>query len=366
MSTLETNSIGKYSGNNVSIDDALNLKSYDTAGRDALTASAGDTIYNSDDNKPQYYDGSNWKNMVDPTIEVDFLVIAGGASGAPQHGGGGGAGGYRTSYGSDTSGRGSTAESPQTLLSSTNYTVTVGGGGPAFTGTGGSEGTTYGNEGSNSVFADIISLGGGSGGSWQSHAGESGGCGGGGATASASGGSGENGQGYDGGNGGPNGTGNDHPAGGGGGAGSAGSAGTTGYPGAGGNGLASTITGTSVTRAGGGGGGGYRNDPLSSGRAASGGTGGGGNGGLGYLGQNQNVAATSATINTGSGGGGNGTYSSSHSTGGGGSGIVILRYPNNKTITVGAGLDYLDSEEKTDGSDKYVVFTGGTGDVSWT
>ena len=30
MSTLETNSIGKYSGNNVSIDDALNLKSYDT------------------------------------------------------------------------------------------------------------------------------------------------------------------------------------------------------------------------------------------------------------------------------------------------------------------------------------------------
>ena len=28
MSTLETNAIGKYSGNNVSVDDALNLKSY--------------------------------------------------------------------------------------------------------------------------------------------------------------------------------------------------------------------------------------------------------------------------------------------------------------------------------------------------
>ena len=27
MSTLETNSIGKYSGNNVSVDDSLNLKS---------------------------------------------------------------------------------------------------------------------------------------------------------------------------------------------------------------------------------------------------------------------------------------------------------------------------------------------------
>ena len=37
MSTLETNSIGKYNGNNVSIDDALRFKSYDTAGRDALT-----------------------------------------------------------------------------------------------------------------------------------------------------------------------------------------------------------------------------------------------------------------------------------------------------------------------------------------
>ena len=47
MSTLETNSIGKYSGNNVSVDDALRLKSYDTAARDALTSVAGDTIYNS-------------------------------------------------------------------------------------------------------------------------------------------------------------------------------------------------------------------------------------------------------------------------------------------------------------------------------
>ena len=53
MSTLETNSIGKYSGNNVSIDDALNLKSYGTSARDALTSVAGDMIYNSDDNKVQ-------------------------------------------------------------------------------------------------------------------------------------------------------------------------------------------------------------------------------------------------------------------------------------------------------------------------
>ena len=49
MSTLETNSIGKYSGNNVSIDDALNLKSYTTTQRDALTSVAGDMIYNTTD-----------------------------------------------------------------------------------------------------------------------------------------------------------------------------------------------------------------------------------------------------------------------------------------------------------------------------
>ena len=47
MSTLETNSIGKYSGNNVSIDDALRFKNYTTTQRDALTSAAGDMIYNS-------------------------------------------------------------------------------------------------------------------------------------------------------------------------------------------------------------------------------------------------------------------------------------------------------------------------------
>ena len=46
MSTLETNSIGKYNGNNVSVDDALRLKSYTTTQRDALTSVAGDMIYN--------------------------------------------------------------------------------------------------------------------------------------------------------------------------------------------------------------------------------------------------------------------------------------------------------------------------------
>ena len=48
MSTLETNSIGKYSGNNVSVDDSLNLKAYTTTQRNALSSpQAGDVIYNS-------------------------------------------------------------------------------------------------------------------------------------------------------------------------------------------------------------------------------------------------------------------------------------------------------------------------------
>ena len=63
MSTLETNSIAKYSGNNVSIDDSLNLKSYTTTQRDALTSAAGDVIYNSTVGNPQVYDGSSWNDL---------------------------------------------------------------------------------------------------------------------------------------------------------------------------------------------------------------------------------------------------------------------------------------------------------------
>ena len=81
MSTLETNSIGKYNGNNVSVDDALKLKSYSTTDRDALTSVAGDTIYNSTTNKPQYYEGSDWNDMAGPAVvKVDYVVIGGGGS----------------------------------------------------------------------------------------------------------------------------------------------------------------------------------------------------------------------------------------------------------------------------------------------
>ena len=46
MSQLEVNSIDKYSGNNLSVGSSLNLKSYTTTNRDALTSVDGDTIYN--------------------------------------------------------------------------------------------------------------------------------------------------------------------------------------------------------------------------------------------------------------------------------------------------------------------------------
>ena len=63
MSELEVNTISKYSGNNVSMGDPLKLKSYTTTQRDALTSAAGDILYNSTDNKVQFYNGSSWADL---------------------------------------------------------------------------------------------------------------------------------------------------------------------------------------------------------------------------------------------------------------------------------------------------------------
>ena len=98
MSTLETNSIAKYSGNNVSIDDSLNLKSYTTTQRDALTSAAGDMIYNSTTSKVQYFDGSSWVDTGSSFFNIEYLAVAGGGSGGGAqtyrfYSGGGGAGG---------------------------------------------------------------------------------------------------------------------------------------------------------------------------------------------------------------------------------------------------------------------------------
>ena len=63
MANVKVNTISKVSGNNVAMDCSLNLKSYTTTQRDALTSAAGDIIYNSTDSKVQFYNGSSWANL---------------------------------------------------------------------------------------------------------------------------------------------------------------------------------------------------------------------------------------------------------------------------------------------------------------
>jgi hypothetical protein len=63
MATLKVNTISKSSGNNVSMQDPLNLKSYTTTQRNALTSAAGDMIYNETDNKVQFYNGTAWNDL---------------------------------------------------------------------------------------------------------------------------------------------------------------------------------------------------------------------------------------------------------------------------------------------------------------
>ena len=86
MSELKTNKIQTNDTNNVAIDNALGLKSYDTNGMNALTSSAGDMIYNTTEEVPYFYDGSSWQQAATPNISVEYLVVAGGGGGA---GGGG-------------------------------------------------------------------------------------------------------------------------------------------------------------------------------------------------------------------------------------------------------------------------------------
>jgi hypothetical protein len=63
-------------------------------------------------------------------------------------------------------------------------------------------------------------------------------------------------------------------------------------------------------------------------------------------------------------GGGTGLsgYYSPNSSQGGGSGVVILRYPSDKVLTVGAGLT---STTATVSTNKVTTITAGTGVVSW-
>ena len=63
MANVKVNTISKVSGNNVAMSNSLNLKSYTTTQRDALTSAAGDVIYNTTDSKVQFYNGSSWADL---------------------------------------------------------------------------------------------------------------------------------------------------------------------------------------------------------------------------------------------------------------------------------------------------------------
>jgi len=63
MGQLKVNTIAKSSGNNIAMQDSLNLKSYTTTQRNALTSAAGDMIYNTTDSKVQFYNGSAWNDL---------------------------------------------------------------------------------------------------------------------------------------------------------------------------------------------------------------------------------------------------------------------------------------------------------------
>jgi hypothetical protein len=289
-------------------------------------------------------------SLIPPPVPVDYLVVAGGGGGGASISGGGGAGGLRTSYGS-TQGGGQSSESSLTLVSATNYTVTVGAGGTGGTDSG-IGGVANGSNGGNSVFSTITSIGGGTSEDYGGN-GIDGGSGGGSPRRSGS----TYGnavtspvvQGYRGGQGSTTGGTDNYGSGaGGGGAGSVGgnASGSTG--GAGGSGLAVSITGSSVAYAGGGGGGAYNGIGGS-------GTDGGGNGSGGT------VAATNGSPNIGAGGGAGG-YPTTRTGGDGGSGVVILRYTGLAVTNPGSGLTFTTA---TVGSDKVTTFTAGTGNIQF-
>lgn len=226
-------------------------------------------------------------------LEIDALVVAGGGGSGIYEGrynGGGGAGGFRTIS--------------KRLISSGSYPILVGSGGA------GAPSRGRGSKGSDSIFLDISSTGGGEGGLGSeigSPTGGAGGSGGGGTSVGGSGGAGNQGgyspvEGYSGGA-----TSTGGGSGGGGAGGVGGSAGSGGDGGAGGPGA----IWHGQYYAGGGGGNGNT--------GGAGGIGGGGTGGT-----TGSINGTSGTANTGGGAGGTALNLTPATSGG--SGIVIVRY----------------------------------------
>jgi hypothetical protein len=270
--------------------------------------------------------GTNWTAHIFTTVgstsitftaggTVEYLVIGGGGGGGRSRAGGGGAGGYRCSVQGELSGSNSVAEEVYSVSAGV-YPIQVGAGGAGAT-------LDTGYQGGNSIFTNIVAIGGGGGKERANTARGSGGSGGGagylsgGAVAGASG---TSGQGFSGGavgSGSPDGF-RYSNGGGGSGAGSPGTQGKDGLGGvanadpwgAGGTGLVSSITGTAVQRAGGGGGG-----QVMWGVATNYG------GGVDVTGRRNGATST--------GGGGAARWDNAAAAGEGGSGIVVVRYVAN-------------------------------------
>ena len=362
MSTLKTNTISTNDANNVALSNQLNLKSYTTTARDALTSVAGDMIYNTTTSKAEFYNGSAWVETggID-AFQIQFVIVAGGGSGASLWGAanmtssGAGAGGYVSSVVGENSGGGFSAQQIMYIAPSTNYPVSIGAGGSADSSGAVQESGYIGNT---SYFNNIVANGGGASQSYiQKHA-KGRQISGGSAAGRGSyinhagitdeGGQGLVGQGYDGGEVQQKFNGAANASGGGGGASAAGGDASSNDGGDGGAGVATSISGSSVTYAGGGGGGAYGTQ----------GTGGAGGGADGVKDSNGNAG----TANTGGGAGGIYISNTTQRYGGnGGSGVVILRYPNDYTISQ-SGLTLTTA---TTGTDKVTTITAGTGTVSF-
>jgi len=258
-------------------------------------------------------------SITSTALLIEYLLVGGGGSGGWDVGGGGGAGGLLTGT--------------YAFSNTRSFPISIGTGGAAITT------NQQRNNGGDTTAFGLTAFGGGGGGNWNNGgaasnglAGGSGG-GGGGWSQIGYGGTGTSGQGFAGGNA----TTNAAPSygGGGGGAGGAGSNGTAGDGSqiAGGPGVASSITGTSITYAAGGKGGGD-NTPNSS---TSDGTNGLGNGGDGD-GQQQ--------------------------TRRGGSGAVIIAYPNTfpAITTIPGTLTY---DQPTRSGYRVYRFTAGSGTITF-
>jgi len=268
--------------------------------------------------------------VIEPSaVSVEYLVIAGG--GAGDYGGGGGAGGMRTGT--------------LQIALSTPLTTTIGAGG-----SGGKNNSTV---ATNSVFSTISTTAGGVNGANGATT-RDGGSGSGQyqnqTVALGNKGNYSPVEGYNGSRG------NYYGAtGGGGGAGGAATDGSGTSGGIGGPGRSSSITGTAVTYAGGGGGGMGDVD----GNGSSGGSGGGGTGGgWGY--NSGRPGPTNATF-YGAGGGGQG-YAQDKNGGNGYQGLVILKYPDNKTLS-SSGMTLSTSSSA---GYKITTITAGNGTVTFT